>query len=120
MPKSKRFSQAKGYSGEREAVEELHAFGFLHARRDAQGKVDVIDPHGIPWLRMESKRGAPSSFRWRAAMRQASNHAGDGLPVVRVRLDRDVPFVIMEEATFLGLLKQLADHGVPVEPAKRP
>lgn len=53
-------------------------------------------------------------------MRQAGHHAGDGIPVVRVRLDRDIPFVIMEEATFLGLLKQLADHGAPVEPAKRP
>lgn len=111
---------AKGWRGETEAVTELKAYGFEDARRDAQGRVDVICPASIPWLRLESKLMKPSSFRWRQAMIQASYHAGDGIPVVRVRLDKDVPFVIMEEATFLGLLKQLADHGVPVEPAKRP
>lgn len=85
-------SRAKGQRGERELAEELTRLFGLQCRRGQQYcGIEGQDVVGIDGLHIECKR--TNGLRLWQAMQQAARDAGDNVPIVCHRADRQ-PWLI--------------------------
>lgn len=98
-------SKQKGKRGELELAAELRKAGF-EARRGQQycganGDADVI--HSIPGIHLECKR--VEKLNLRLAYEQAVSDAGDDMPIVAHRTNRQPWLVTLSLADLLALIQ---------------
>lgn len=108
-------SKAKGYRGEVEFRDLLRAHGFYATRE--KGSLDDCT-HSVPGIHFEVKRREKLDIP--AHMRQATEQAGDRIPVVAFRGNRQPWRVILDADAFLLMVKALANRGLFLVVEKNP
>lgn len=98
-------SRRKGAVGEREIAKYLRDHGYdAHRGQQYKGGADSPDVTGIPGYHIEVKRVERLDLN--AAMEQSIRDAGDDIPIVVHRRDRDYWKVTMRLDDFMQLIRK--------------
>lgn len=102
-------SRRKGAVGEREIAKYLREHGYdAHRGQQYKGGADSPDVTGIPGYHIEVKRVERLDLK--AAMEQSIRDAGDDIPIVIHRRDRDYWKVTMRLDDFVELERRSHEH----------